>query len=190
MGHTVGNDFAQIEGVQHLTGPCFNVLNKLQNLELKSPREGGLNSAKNGWQEWFTGKAHSKKTLQQFWYKRSLVLLTAYKIFVISVLCSLQCQVLESCELPGNETTQCVLRKVSCTQNYGFAADSGRWLLWSPCLFQKYVCELCVMWDMNKMGCWDSCESPFPFQWRELPVKHIGIAAHPEKRQNELEKTP
>lgn len=43
------------------------------------------------------------------------------------------------------------------------------------------------MWDVNKMGWWDFCESPFPFQWRELLVKHIGIAAHPEMS---LEKPP
>lgn len=113
----------------HLTGPSLNALNKLQNLDLKSQREGGLNSAllKMVGEEWFTGKVHSKKILQQFWYKRLLVLLKAYKLFVISVPCSLQCQVLESWELPGNETTQCVLRKVSPMQNYGFASDSRRW---------------------------------------------------------------
>lgn len=41
----VGNDFTQIEGVQHHTRPSLNALNKLQNLDLKSPREGGLNLA-------------------------------------------------------------------------------------------------------------------------------------------------
>lgn len=41
----VGNDFTQIEVVWLLTGPSLNVLNKMQNLDLKSPREGGLNSA-------------------------------------------------------------------------------------------------------------------------------------------------
>lgn len=44
----LGSDFTQIEGsirFTHLTGPSLNALNKLQNLDLKSPREGELNSA-------------------------------------------------------------------------------------------------------------------------------------------------
>lgn len=32
------------EAGQHLTGLNLNTLNKLRNLDLKSPREGGLNS--------------------------------------------------------------------------------------------------------------------------------------------------
>lgn len=115
-------------------------------------------------------------------------MLKAYKLFVISMLCSLQYQDLESCELPGNENTVCV-KKLSHIQKNSFAASSWRKWSQSPGLLQKNHLWAQITRDIKRgmlrlVSHLSLC--------RELPAKHRGIApqAGALRRQNKLRKSP